>query len=527
MSLYRNYRPKSFADVVNQEHIKKTLQNSAASRSFGHAYLFTGPRGTGKTSLARIFARAVNCLNPEKGEPCNQCAVCKQFAEGKSLDLVEIDAASNTGVENIREIIENLKFSPTQAQYKVFIIDEVHMLSKGAFNALLKTLEEPPKHAIFILATTEAYKVPATVISRTQRYDFKKIGNSEILERIKSVAAKEKIKADDQSLQLVANASEGSLRDALSILEKISSFGEIDLQYTEALLGIISVSSCQKLLDMVVQKNASAALEYVGEIFASGADPVQFNKDFLDYLRKVLLCSMGANFEFALDKNQMSILSEQSKIIKPAVLLHIIRLFLRANKDFQSSPSPELPIEIAVAESCLEPAHGKSLPPENKLNKRNLDSGSKPSAEPKKVFQDDSKILNFSQGQQNPKNIQESGLDSEEDNFTEDMRQINEDEIITAWPDIMQEIKQQKGSLFTVMKNVSLSGAQGNILDLKCSYKFHKDSIDKNRSIILRMLEQRFNTKFKLNVIIEKNEGSQLQDASSLAAEIFGGESAA
>ncbi len=511
-SLYRNYRPKNFSEVINQAHIKKALQNSVSAGSFGHAYLFSGPRGTGKTSVARIFARAINCENPKNGEPCNECAICRQFLEGNCLDLVEIDAASNTGVDNIREIIENLKFSPAQAKYKVFIIDEVHMLSKGAFNALLKTLEEPPKHAVFILATTEAHKVPQTVISRTQKHNFKKIENGKIFEHLDAVAKKEKIKADRESLQLVANASEGSLRDALSALEKLSAFGEIGLAQTEQLLGITNIAASQRMLDLLVHKDAPGALEFAANLFSDGIDAVQFNRDFLEYLRKVLLVSMGGNFEFALDKGQLGELARQARDCRPAGLLHIIRLFLRANKDFQISPSDDLAVQIAIAEACLENAGNAS---------GNISGNSSVSSESPAKSQSAAEKTKTDSKAQKQETAAKAELESEP--VLAPKKIIESSEVISAWPDMLQEIKEKKGSLFTVLKNVSLASAEGNILEIKCSFQFHKDSIDKNKAVILGILKDRFGTVFSLRAVFEKRpEDSGLQDASSLAMEVFG-----
>ena len=487
--LYRDYRPKSFSEVINQEHIKTTLQKAVAAGSFAHAYLFTGTRGTGKTSVARILARAINCPKQKNGEPCNSCDNCKQFLSGSSLDLVEIDAASNTGVENIREITEHLKFSPTSAKYKVFIIDEVHMLSKGAFNALLKTLEEPPAHAVFILATTEVHKVPATIISRTQRFDFKKIDNSKLLGFLEEVSKKEKIKIDKESLELVVNSAEGSVRDALSILDKLSTFEKIDLAQAEALLGITNVIACQKFLDLLNSKNAPATLNFLSEIFNSGVDPIQFNKDFLEYLRKVLMISLGADMDFALDQTQRENLKRQAGEIKAQHLMYIIRLFLRANKDFAISPSVELPVEIAAAEACLTEQGVLAKP-----------------------------LLQTTQApREAEKEIKKKPLVD---------KIISEDEVFAAWPEILSKLKEQASTLFAVMKNVYLQEALNNHLVLQCDFKFHKDALEnsKNKDVLLKIVNNHFGTEFSLETTLQKKEQAEGVDTQAAAFEVFGPE---
>lgn len=513
--LYRNYRPKNFAEVIGQEHVKATLQKGIAGGSFAHAYLFTGTRGTGKTSLARIFARAINCTNQKNGEPCNECAICKQFLDNNSLDLIEIDAASNTGVENIREIIEHLKFSPTQSQYKVFIIDEVHMLSKGAFNALLKTLEEPPKHAVFILATTEIHKVPATIISRTQRFDFKKIDHDKLLEHLKSVASKEKIKIDDASLELVLNSAEGSVRDALSILDKLSTFDNIELAQAEKLLGLTNILAVQQFLDLLVSKDAAKSLNFLQEQFGSGVDPIQFNKDLLDYLRKVLLVSLGGNLSALFDQNQMKNLSRHSKEIKPNQLLFIIRLFLRANKDFQISPNSELPVEIAAAEACLgaqtaQASAPVSTPPQIQpapspmMSVKKVQTSSEPSSPAVSSFL--------------PTVEEEGDLD------TNGIRLVSYQEVLLAWPELMQKLRVVASTLLAVMKNAQVKSVDENLVVIAFSYKFHKDSMDsrKSKDAFLGVLNEHFKTKFRLATILEKLEPAENSDTSSIALEVFG-----
>ena len=518
-ALYQEYRPKNFSDVINQEHIKTTLLNAVRGGSFAHAYLFSGPRGTGKTTLARIFARAINCENPKNGEPCNKCRICQQFLSGNALDLTEIDAASNTGVENIREIIEHLKFSPTEAKYKVFIIDEVHMLSKGAFNALLKTLEEPPKHAIFILATTEVHKVPPTVISRTQRFDFKRIDNESLAAHLKKIAKQEKIDIDDQSLRLIVNSSEGSARDALSVLDKLSSFGKLELQQVEMLLGITNVISCQQLLEFIHQKDAKAALQYVQELFAKGADPIQFNKDFLEYLRKLLMHIIGANENFALDQSQMENLRRQAKEIKVNQLLFIIRLFLRANKDFQISPSPELPIEIAVAEASF----GENIVAAEQGSMRSQ------SAAPAAAMPVASTAVKTAK-EQIKSELKPEFEEVSEETF-ESKRQSHKtiliDEVLSSWPEILQKVKVVQSPMLAVLQNAKVRGIEANRLSLVFSYKFHKDSIDnkKNQAIFLKVLGDHFDSDISLETIFEKDlQNNTGADASNLALEVFGGE---
>jgi DNA polymerase-3 subunit gamma/tau len=515
--LYRNYRPKTFAEVIGQEHIKSTLQKAVLNGTFAHAYLFTGTRGTGKTSVARIFARAINCQKQKNGEPCNTCAVCKQFLDNTGLDLTEIDAASNTGVENIREIIEHVKFSPTQAKYKVFIIDEVHMLSKGAFNALLKTLEEPPAHAVFILATTEIHKVPATIISRTQRFDFKKIEHQKLLEHLKTVSKKEKIDIDAGSLELILNSAEGSVRDALSILDKLSTFDKIELSQAEKLLGLTNIFAAQQFLDILVAKDSAKALNFLQELFASGVDPIQLNKDFLEYLRKVLLVSLGGNLNFSLDQKQAENLNKHAKEVKPNQLLGIIRLFLRANKDFQISPNPELPLEIAAVEACLgnsvstvvpvsksvTPSYAKHMPTHQEAPVEPMREESMPTVK---------------------KSSLEAEPEAEED--TTGVKQITYEEVLAAWPELMQKLRVVASTLLTIMKNAQVKSVDHNLITIALGYKFHKESLDspKSRQAFLGVLNDHFGTRFSLKTVLEKIEPAENSDTSSVALEVFGEE---
>ncbi|WP_220751302.1 DNA polymerase III subunit gamma/tau [Apilactobacillus xinyiensis] len=290
-ALYRVWRPQKFNDLIGQGIITKTLKNALITNQISHAYLFAGPRGTGKTSAAKIFAKAINCPNQQDGEPCNDCFICKSITEGNLNDVIEIDAASNNGVEEIRNIRDKAKYAPTESKYKVYIIDEVHMLSTGAFNALLKTLEEPPEHVIFILATTEPQKIPATIISRVQRFDFKRIKASDILNRMEYILNEKHLSYDDKALKLIAKSAEGGMRDALSILDQALSFGMNKVTYENALevTGSVDKKLINQYLNQVVADDIKSALLSVRELVENGKDANRFIEDILDYCQNILL----------------------------------------------------------------------------------------------------------------------------------------------------------------------------------------------------------------------------------------------
>ncbi|WP_239253641.1 DNA polymerase III subunit gamma/tau [Listeria ilorinensis] len=303
-ALYRVFRPQSFEDVVGQSHVTKTLQNAITQNKTSHAYLFSGPRGTGKTSAAKIFAKAINCEHSTNGEPCNECEICQGITDGSIPDVLEIDAASNNGVEEIRDIREKVKYAPTVAKYKVYIIDEVHMLSTGAFNALLKTLEEPPKHVIFILATTEPHKLPLTIISRVQRFDFKRITTQDIIGRMAYILDAEKIAYDEKALMIVARAAEGGMRDALSLLDQVISYGSEEVTIADALeiTGSVAQNLLTSLVDSVMTQDAAKALETLSALLSEGKDPIRLVEDLLVFFRDVLLYQKAPNLEETLER---------------------------------------------------------------------------------------------------------------------------------------------------------------------------------------------------------------------------------
>lgn len=351
-ALYRKWRPTSFEEVRGQDHIVKTLKNQINSGRIGHAYLFCGTRGTGKTSIAKIFARAVNCEHPVDGSPCGECSMCRQIAAGASLNVVEIDAASNNGVENIRDIREQVQYPPTDGRYRVYIIDEVHMLSIGAFNALLKTLEEPPSYVIFILATTEVHKIPITILSRCQRYDFKRISIDTIAGRLAELTQAEQIDVDDRALRYVARAADGSMRDALSLLDQCVAFhfGE-KLTYDNVLevLGAVDNRVFSKLFQAVLVSDTKACIREIEEMIIQGRDLSQLVNDFVWYMRNLLIAKTTDEPGDMLDMSEenLAVLKEEAAGVDTETLMRYIRIFSELSGQLRYASQKRILVEIA------------------------------------------------------------------------------------------------------------------------------------------------------------------------------------
>ncbi|MBT7290653.1 MAG: DNA polymerase III subunit gamma/tau, partial [Chloroflexi bacterium] len=350
---YQKWRSRTLAEIVGQEHITQTLTNALASDRVSHAYLFCGPRGTGKTSTGRILAKAVNCLENGKGEPCNTCQICTAINEGRDLDLVEIDAASNTGVDDIRKLRENVNYSPDLAKYKVYIIDEVHMLSTSAFNALLKTLEEPPAHVIFVLATTEIHKIPATILSRCQRFDFRRIALDAIIGRLEYICKEEGIAVDPHAMTLIAKAATGSLRDAQNLLERltISTSSNIGVQHVQELLGITGDQRAGQVARHILQKDVTAGITAVNAIANDGLDLRQFTKEVVEQLRGVLMMKIGAGGTLDLTKEAEDEMKKLASTTSADQILEAIRLLGQVNHNAESQST--ISLELAIVELSL------------------------------------------------------------------------------------------------------------------------------------------------------------------------------
>lgn len=464
-ALYRKYRPQTFSEVLGQDVVKTIVQNAIKLGRVSHAYLFSGPRGVGKTTIARLLAKAVNCRSPQDGEPDTTCENCQLIQQGRFLDLLEIDAASYTGVDNIREIIDHVKFSPSFGKYKVFIIDEIHMLSKAAFNALLKTLEEPPGHAIFILATTEIHKVPATIISRSQRFDFKPVSSADILQLLERVLKDLRVEMPKEAKMLIAQAAEGSFRDALSILDQLLSFAgkKITSNMVEEILGITRTPISQNFLDLLTAGDAPAVTKFVKELAFEGKDLVQFTRNFLEYLRLVLFVKMDVEKaqELGLLKEETEKLSAQSQAISGGWLLELIKKTLEAYREMKTSPLPELPLLSQI-----------------------LTLSSK--EEPSSKIQSDDKNSNS----------------------------LNLGTIIDRWAEVLSRIKEYNHSLLGSLRLGRVVRLEGADLILAFPYNFHKETISarKNRLVIEQVLEDIFHQEIKVKAYLER----ELEKQSSL-----------
>lgn len=355
-ALYREWRPKTFDEVVGQSHVTTTLKNQIKNNRIAHAYLLCGTRGTGKTSTAKIFAKAVNCLDSKDGEPCNECEMCKKITNGLAIDVSEIDAASHNKVDDIRDLIEEVKYPPREGKHKVYIMDEAHMLTQGAVNAFLKTLEEPPEKVIFILATTDPQKLPITILSRCQRFDFKRIKSDDVFERLVKITNEQESSADNKSLQLIARMSDGAMRDALSILDQAISMGNgmVDYEQVINMLGLVTNENLLKLADSIIDKNIEASMRIIDDIVYGGKDINLFIKDMIHHMRNLMMVKISQKPEEVLDMSEENIelIKKQSAKIRIEEIMRCIRIFQESEEQAKWSSQSRIYLELAVIKMC-------------------------------------------------------------------------------------------------------------------------------------------------------------------------------
>ncbi|MBM7615571.1 DNA polymerase-3 subunit gamma/tau [Alkaliphilus hydrothermalis] len=519
-ALYRKWRPTVFEDVVGQDHITTTLKNQIKSKNISHAYLFSGTRGTGKTSTAKIFARAINCIEPNGFDPCNHCEVCHGILSENIMDVIEIDAASNNGVDHIREIRENVKYPPSKGKYKVYIIDEVHMLSTGAFNALLKTLEEPPSHVVFILATTEPHKLPATILSRCQRFDFKPVKNKDIVERLARICNSMDIAFEEKALWTVARNGRGGLRDSLSILEQCISFSRGKLTYEEVVntLGLTNEEVLMKLVDAIHRRNASDALKIVQSLIMEGKDVQLLIKDLINYIRQLLLLRMKVvEADRGEDSREIAELMEkQSQTFKEEDIIRYIYSLTEAEGKAKYASQPQIILEVTLVGLC-NPQMDQSIDGliqriedlEQMVKNANTRIVSAPQmvAENKQI-NNTTKAHSTTTRNQNQYKTSEVEKQEESVSINRGSAPIELKKIKAKWADILETIRQNKKA------QIKAFLMEGEIIDLKGEtlvigfkdgFSFHRDALnkEKTKNFIIEVIHKVTGQQVQLSLIME------------------------
>ncbi|KJS87926.1 MAG: hypothetical protein JM58_02660 [Peptococcaceae bacterium BICA1-8] len=518
-ALYRAFRPQRFLEVVGQEHISKTLKNALIHQRVAHAYLFCGPRGTGKTSSAKILAKAVNCLGLTLGEPCNECSNCLAINAGNFLDVLEIDAASNRGIDEIRDIRDKVKFAPSQGKSKVYIIDEVHMLTSEAFNALLKTLEEPPSHVLFILATTEPQKIPLTILSRCQRFDYRKISTSEIKEHLLSIISQEGIRVSDSALNIIARKAAGGMRDAISVLDQCIAFaGEtIESEDVEKVLGTLGEEQILKISDAIVKGDVGTVIFLLNEYLQSGKDIKQVTRDLIEFFRQIMLIKLSISGEIiSINAEILPFVKEQAASLSIPFLGQLVLKLNQVEREMRWTSQPQILLEAGLVEVIFQ---GQTLEVAEKptpVKAKAVDTSIK----------SEKKLQVREEKAQDVKENTVAMLDVKVANTA------NFQDIKRRWPDVLEKVKQIKITTHAFLvagEPIGIDDQGTLILSFKENRKFHKDKIlqTENRQLIEKALNELFGININITCTLEgqDNTGANSQDGSAFdkAIEFFGG----
>jgi DNA polymerase-3 subunit gamma/tau len=509
-ALYRKWRPRTFDEVVGQEHVVRTLRNALTSGRIHHAYLFAGPRGTGKTTMARLLAKAVNCLAPEDQRPCNECAICQAVNEGRLLDLIEIDAASNTGVDDVRELRARVGFRPNEARYKVYVIDEVHMLSNAAFNALLKTLEEPPPHAIFVLATTEPHKIPATVISRCQRFDFRRIPVNEIVARLEWMIKQERIEADRDALTLVARQATGSMRDAESMLDQLASYDAEGITVSEvrAALGSGASETVIRVTEALAAGDVAQGLSGINAAVDEGADPRQFARQIVEHLRVLLLLRLESGLVPAhVSEDLRPQLEAQAAGFSPRSLARAVRLFSQAAAEAKHGWQPQLPLEMAFIEAALPPEPENPAPHDQSSPASPGSSSSTRHSTPAPMKSESASARSASPSpSQSPKAVREpeptyANLAPGDGSLTPEM-------LRGRWPEFLNALRPRNLSLEALVRSCDPVAVEGDAVVLAFIHNFHRSKVeeDQNRQVVEEVLSDLIGQRYRVRCVMVEQE---------------------
>ena len=522
-ALYREWRPRTFYDVVGQEHITTTLKNQILNNRIAHAYLFCGTRGTGKTSTAKVFAKALNCLNLRDGEPCNECEMCRKINEGLAIDVTELDAASNNGVDKIRDIIDDVKYPPQEARYKVYIMDEVHMLSAGAVNAFLKTLEEPPNNVIFILATTDPQKLPITILSRCQRFDFKRINNSDITARLRKIVNDQNVLADERSLNLIARVSDGAMRDSLSILDQAISMGNGNVDYNTvvSMLGLVTNEHLFNLVNAVIQRSVEKSIEIIEDVIYSGKDIYLFIKDLIAHYRNLLMVKVTNNPEEVLDMSEenIALIKEQGARLRAEEIMRCIRILQEAENNAKLSKQARLYCELAIIKMCkieYDTSNEVMLTRLNKLEESLRNGSIKVATASKEVAQiNASKQVNTMTSNKVIKEQYSNGGNISENPDSK----ITINDVKKSWKDIIERFKARRemiiSSLIMIGKPVDCSNGVITVeFDSQNEFAKNRLSESKNRDVINDVFFEIFREKVKVNFVVQSdyNNGKSTED---------------